>query len=114
MIGIDLTRISRFEKIDLVRLGKKLGHELKSTKEAAKIWACLEALTKAEGKRFDPKKIQIVFKTGCAPIAKPFPKAVQDDPVALDFEEELSGEYVLSLTHEGDYIAVVAIKRDNK
>jgi len=56
MIGLDLTRISRFENIDLKRLGAKLGHDLDSPKTAAKIWAVYEALTKAEGRKINPKK----------------------------------------------------------
>lgn len=110
MIGIDLTRISRFEKIDLKRLGEKLGHELDSPKTAAKVWAIYEALTKAEGRKINPRKIKIVFKIACAPEVK----SIAEDPIALNFENELSGDYILSLTHEGDYVAVVALKKDKK
>jgi phosphopantetheinyl transferase (holo-ACP synthase) len=110
MIGIDLTRISRFEKIDLKRLGEKLGHELDSPKTAAKIWAIYEALTKAEGKQINPKKIKIVFKVACAPTVE----CIAEDPIAVNTHNELSGDYVLSLTHEGDYVAVVALKKERK
>ena len=109
MIGIDLTRISRFEKIDLKRLGDKLGHELDTPKTAAKVWAIYEALTKAEGKKINPKKIKIIFKMACAPIVQNI-----DSPKIFYLEKELSGEYIISLTHEGDYIAVVALKKDLK
>lgn len=106
MIGIDLTRISRFEKIDLKRLGGKLGHELDTPKTAAKVWAIYEALTKAEGKKINPRKLKIVFKMACAPTVQNI-----DSPKVFNPEKELSGEYIISLTHEGDYIAVVALKR---
>jgi phosphopantetheinyl transferase (holo-ACP synthase) len=108
MIGIDLTRISRFEKIDLKRLGDKLGHELDSPKTAAKVWAIYEALTKAEGKKINPKNIKIFFKIACAPSVQNI-----DTPKVLNANKELSGDYILSLTHEGDYVAVVALKRKN-
>ena len=110
MIGIDLTRISRFEKIDLKRLGQKLGHELDSPKTAAKVWAIYEALTKAEGRPINPKKIKIIFKLACAPTVQ----CIAEDPIALNMQNELSGDYTLSLTHEGDYVAVVALKRERK
>jgi phosphopantetheinyl transferase (holo-ACP synthase) len=103
MIGIDLTRISRFENIDLQRLSDKLGQNMHTPMEAAKVWACLEALTKAEGKKFNAKNIKLVFKTGCAPV-------VEDKNINVDKNQELSSNYTLSLTHEGDYIAVVAIR----
>jgi phosphopantetheinyl transferase (holo-ACP synthase) len=107
MIGIDLTRISRFEKIDLKRLGDKLGHELDSPRTAAKIWATYEALIKAEGRKINPKKIKITFERGCAPTVHSIAS-----PQVWNLENELSGDYILSLTHEGDYIAVVALKRN--
>lgn len=107
MIGIDLTRISRFEKIDLTRLGKMLGHEMKTPIEAAKIWACYEALTKAEGKKINLKKINLIFAKGCSPTATV-------SPFVFDSENVLSGEYIISLTHEGDYVAVVALRKDRK
>ena len=80
MIGIDLTRISRFEKIDLKRLGEKLGHELDSPKTAAKVWACLEALTKAEGKKFNPKKIKLIFNVACTPTVS----SVEPNPLVFN------------------------------
>lgn len=107
MIGIDLTRISRFENIDLERLGKKLGHKLDSPKTAAKIWATVEALIKAEGRRFNPTKINITFERACAPTVHNL-----DTPQVLNHQKELSGEYILSLTHEGDYVAVVALRKN--
>ena len=97
MIGIDLTKISRFERINLNRLGHKLGHKLDDVNSAAKTWACLEAITKAEQKRINPKKLKLVFERN-----KP--------PIVLDPSNTLSGTYVLSLTHEDGYVAAVALR----
>ena len=99
MIGIDLTKISRFNRFDLSILGKRLGQSLDSTTSAAKVWACLEAVTKAEQKKIDPKKIKLVFEKN-----KP--------PVILDPTNSLSGEYIISITHEDDYVAVVALRKN--
>jgi phosphopantetheinyl transferase (holo-ACP synthase) len=107
MIGVDLTRITRFEKIDLTRLGKKLGHTLDSPRTAAKIWACLEAITKAEGRKINARNIQILFPRGCAPTV-----TNKDFPVAYNPNGELTGDYTLSLSHEGDYVIVVALKKE--
>lgn len=97
MIGIDLTKISRFDRFDLDKLGNKLGQTLDNTVSAAKVWACLEAITKAEQKRINPKKLKLVFEQN-----KP--------PTVLDPSNILSGRYVLSLTHEDGYVAAVALR----
>ena len=97
MIGIDLTKISRFDRFDLNKLGNKLGQRLDNTVSAAKVWACLEAITKAEQKRINPKKLKLVFEQN-----KP--------PIVLDPSNTLSGNYVLSLTHEDGYVAAVALR----
>ena len=97
MIGIDLTKISRFDRINLNKLGHKLGHKLDDSTSAAKTWACLEAITKAEQKRINPKKLKLVFERN-----KP--------PIVLDPSNTLSGTYVLSLTHEVGYVAAVALR----
>jgi phosphopantetheinyl transferase (holo-ACP synthase) len=99
MIGIDLTRISRFESINLDRFGKKIGHQLDSPKTAAKTWACLEAITKAEGKSFGFSKIKIMF-----------PK--NNRPTVVDTSKVLSGNYILSLSHEGDYVTAIALRQE--
>ena len=99
MIGIDLTKISRFDRVDLNRLGNKLGQTLDDTVSAAKVWACLEAITKAEQHKINPKNLKLVFERN-----KP--------PVVLDPNKTLSGEYVLSLTHEDDYVVAVAFKKN--
>ena len=99
MIGIDLTKISRFNSINLDRLGNKLGHKLDSSLSAAKTWACLEAITKAEQHKISPKNLKLVFERN-----KP--------PVVLDPNSTLSGEYVLSLTHEDGYVVAVAFRKN--
>jgi phosphopantetheinyl transferase (holo-ACP synthase) len=97
MIGIDATSISRFNNIDLKKLGKKLGAELTSSKHAAKTWACLEAIYKASPTKFHFKDIQITFKEKCP-------------PEIIDVNNVLGSRYVLSLTHEKDLCIAVAIK----
>ena len=99
MIGIDLTKISRFDRFDLNRLGNKLGQTLDDTVSAAKVWACLEAITKAEQHKINPKNLKLVFERN-----KP--------PVVLDPNKTLSGEYVLSLTHEDGYVVAVAFRKN--
>jgi len=99
MIGIDLTKISRFNSINLDRLGNKLGHKLNDPVSAAKTWACLEAITKAEQHKISPKNLKLVFERN-----KP--------PVVLDPNSTLSGEYVLSLTHEDGYVVAVAFRKN--
>ena len=99
MIGIDLTKISRFDRIDLDRLGNKLGQKLDDSISAAKTWACLEAIAKAETTGIRPKKLQLIFERN-----KP--------PVVLDPNNTLSGEYVLSLTHEDGYVVAVSFRKN--
>jgi phosphopantetheinyl transferase (holo-ACP synthase) len=99
MIGIDLTKISRFDRINLNKLGHKLGHKLDDSTSAAKTWACLEAITKAEQHKINPKNLKLVFEKN-----KP--------PVVLDPNNTLSGEYVLSLTHEDGYVVAVAFRKN--
>ena len=97
MIGIDLTRISRFEFMKLDRLGERLGQSLDTPRTAAKVWCCLESLIKAKGSRFNFKKIKLIFDPNQRPSI--------EDP-----ENVLEGTYILSLSHEGDLISAVAIK----
>jgi phosphopantetheinyl transferase (holo-ACP synthase) len=99
MIGIDLTKISRFDRIDLDRLGNKLGHKFNDSISAAKTWACLEAITKAEQHRINSKNLKLIFERN-----KP--------PIVLDPNNTLSGEYVLSLTHEDGYVVAVAFRKN--
>lgn len=97
MIGIDLTRVSRFESMNLTRLGKFLGHNLDTPKTAAKVWACLEALVKAEGRKLNFKEFQLIFESNQRPRI--------EDP-----NQVLSGNYLLSISHEGDLVTAVALR----
>lgn len=98
MIGIDLTKISRFQQMKtLDKLIKKLNVDGTDAVAAAKTWACMEALVKAEGKSFDYGKIEIKF---------PFNSA----PIVVDNERVLQYNYVLSLSHEDDTVAAVAMR----
>jgi phosphopantetheinyl transferase (holo-ACP synthase) len=98
MIGIDLTKISRFERMkDLPRFAKKLNITSTSAITVAKTWACLEALVKAEGKPFDFNMIQIEFPKNSA-------------PKLVDVHSILSHSYALSLSHDGDLVVAVAIR----
>jgi phosphopantetheinyl transferase (holo-ACP synthase) len=97
MIGVDAVTISRFDNIDLKKLGKKLGVELTSPKHAAKTWACLEAIYKASPTKFYFKDIKIAFKEKCP-------------PEIIDVKNVLGSKYILSLTHEKDLCIAVAIK----
>ena len=99
MIGIDLTTISRFESVDLEWFSKRLGQTLETPRHAAKVWCCLEALIKAKGSRFDFKKIKLIFDVGQPPRVE-------------DVDNILGGQYVLSLSHEGDLVTAVALRKD--
>lgn len=100
MIGIDLTRISRFQKMDLQQLSRHLGQECNDATTAAKIWACRESIIKAENHNYPTNKIKIIFKKNHPPIVS--------DP-----DHVLQGPYMLSLSHEGDYLIAVALRAKN-
>lgn len=100
MIGIDVTTISRFDNINLNRLGKKLGVELKTSKDAAKTWACLEALYKASSVKFYFSEVCILFNNNSS-------------PTIVDQKNVLGAKYILSLTHENDICIAVAIRDPN-
>lgn len=97
MIGIDVTTISRFEQMDLEKLGDKLGKDFSSPKHAAKVWACYESLLKAVGHTLDIKKLDFGFPSNQRPIVL--------DPYGI-----LGGIYELSLSHEGDLLVAICIK----
>jgi len=101
MIGIDIVTISRFNQIDLTRLGIKLEKNFTSPLDAAKTWACLEALYKASSIKFRFKDIQLLFDKN-----KP--------PVVIDRNNVLKSRYILSLTHEKDICIAVAVKDLNE
>jgi len=98
MIGIDLVDLTRFETT--TRLSRYLSRfcvDGNTPLAAAKTWACLEAITKAEDRPFDPTQIQIRFPKGQRPIVQ--------DP-----NHVLSGNYVLGLSHESQMVIAVAIR----
>lgn len=93
MIGIDITSISRFKRISsrLPRLGKRFNASWSTPKEAAKWWACHEAVIKCLGSPPDWNDTQILFKSGSAP------EFVGEQQIAL------------SLSHEGDHVIAIAV-----
>lgn len=98
MIGIDITRISRFTK-DISRYNKVFGTSFDNKKDLAKFWACYEALIKASNIYFKPNEISIVFLPRTAPSL-------------LDKQKVLNGEYCLSISHDGDIVAAVAVLKE--
>lgn len=91
MIGIDSTRISRWQNMSdkkLKRFSTLLQQETHEPLTIAKAWACSEAIYKAIG--YTPSGV-IEF-----PKKKP--------PVFIG-EEKI----VLSLTHEGDFVIAIAL-----
>lgn len=98
MVGIDITRISRFRSMsNLPRFLSRFNVDGTSPVAAAKTWACLEALFKAKGTTFGFGKIRIEFPKNSAP------KIIDPDNV-------LDGVYHLSLSHEDDLVVAVALK----
>lgn len=96
-LGIDLTDICRFEQSShLPKYVKRFHVEKNSALAAAKTWACLEALIKAEPESFDPTDIQI-----CFPPNAP--------PVVIDSKNTLKYDYLLSISHEGSMVVAVAL-----
>ena len=98
MIGIDITKISRFKDMrSLPRLVSRLNMSGDSPLVAAKTWACLEALVKAEGKAYDYSAIKIEFPINSA-------------PKIIDIHGTLEHQYVLTLSHEDDIVVAVAMR----
>ncbi len=97
MIGIDITRISRFESMlcRLSRLGERFNTSWASPLEAAKWWACHEAVIKCLGTPPDWSSSKIVFEPRSAP------KYIGDRQISL------------SLSHEGDHVIAVAVLNPN-
>jgi phosphopantetheinyl transferase (holo-ACP synthase) len=99
MIGIDLTRFSRFKSMPpqrLDKIGKKFNTEFLTYKDAAKWWACHEAVIKCLGCAPDWKTTKITFPNNQSPAY-------------------LGNENIkLSISHEGDYIAAIAFLVPNK
>jgi phosphopantetheinyl transferase (holo-ACP synthase) len=102
MIGIDITRISRFEKMNnLKHFLTKFSVDGTTPIAAAKTWACIEALVKARGTPFKFNQIKIEF---------PFNSA----PKIIDPDNVLGGKYHLTLSHEDDLVVAVALRIQNE
>jgi phosphopantetheinyl transferase (holo-ACP synthase) len=98
MVGIDITRISRFRSMNnLPRFISKFNVDGTTPIAAAKTWACLESLFKAKGTSFGFTNIRIEFPKNSAP------RIVDPDNV-------LDGTYHLTLSHEDDLVVAVALK----
>jgi len=97
MIGIDITRISRFRSMNhFGRFLDKFNVDGSTPVAAAKTWACLEAIVKARGTSFKFSQVRIEFPANAAP------KVVDPDNI-------LGGTYHLSLSHEDDLVVAVAM-----
>ena len=97
MIGIDITRISRFEKMALLpKFLKRFNVDGDTALAAAKTWACLEALYKAEGGGIGPTQVRVVFPKNSA-------------PKIVDLENTLKYNYTMTISHEDDLVVAVAL-----
>ncbi len=100
MIGIDITRISRFRSMNnLDRFLEKFNVDGKDPVAAAKTWACMESLVKANGSPFAFSKVRVLFPENSAPEIS--------DP-----ENILGSKYSLSLSHEDDLVVAVAVRTE--
>lgn len=81
----------------LPRFVQRLNISEESPLVAAKTWACLEALVKAEGRAYDYSAIRIEFPINSA-------------PKIIDMHGTLTHQYVLSLAHEDDIVVAVAMR----
>ena len=98
MIGIDLVDSKRFETTaKLSRFLERFHADGSTPMIMAKTWACIEAITKAEDKPFDPTQIRIRFPAHQRPIV--------EDP-----DHVLSSSYVLSVSHENKMVIAVAVR----
>jgi len=98
MLGVDLVDLTRFETTSrLQRFCERFQVDGNTAMAAAKTWACLEAIVKAEDQPFEPTRISIRF-----------PK--HQRPEVYDPDQVLSGSYVLSVSHQGQMIIAVALR----
>lgn len=98
MIGIDITKISRFERMEnFDRFLTRFAVDGNTAVAAAKTWACIEALIKARGESFKFNQIKITF---------PY----NSSPQIIDHSNVLGGKYHLTLSHEDDLVVAVAIR----
>jgi phosphopantetheinyl transferase (holo-ACP synthase) len=98
MIGVDLVDSTRFETTaKLSRFLERFHADGSTPMVMAKTWACIEAITKAEDKPFNPTQIRIRFP--------PHQRPIVEDP-----NHVLSSSYVLSVSHENKMVIAVAIR----
>lgn len=98
MIGIDITRISRFNHPKMLdHVLKKFNVDGDTPIAAAKTWACFESIVKAKGEPFKFGQMRVLFPEHSAPQIS--------DP-----DNVLGGKYQLTLSHEGDMVVAVAIR----
>lgn len=96
MIGIDITRISRFEKMEnLESFIKRFNVDGTTALAAAKTWACLEAVYKAEGGGVTSDQVRVLFPANAA-------------PKIVDVNNTLKYNYTMTLSHEDDLVVAVA------
>ncbi len=96
MIGIDITRISRFEKMsNLEQFIKRFNVDGTTALAAAKTWACLEAVYKAEGGGVTSDQVRVLFQQNSA-------------PKIVDINNTLKYNYTITLSHEDDLVVAVA------
>lgn len=98
MIGVDITKISRFDVNRIESYNRKFGTSYTDIKDVAKFWACYESIVKAEGKPFPYNSITIDFPKNQAPKVH-------------NVKNVLSGEYFLTLSHEDDMIVAFALRK---
>lgn len=96
MIGIDITKISRFEKMpNLESFIKRFSVDGTTAIAAAKTWACLEAVYKAEGGGVTSDQVRVLFPQNSA-------------PKIVDVNNTLKYNYTITLSHEDDLVVAVA------
>jgi phosphopantetheinyl transferase (holo-ACP synthase) len=96
-IGIDLTDSARFESSrHLKKFISKFRVNGNTAKDAAKTWACIEAIVKAEPTAFTPTDITVEFPKNRAPRL-------------IDHKNVLKYQYQLSVSHEKTIIIAVAL-----
>jgi phosphopantetheinyl transferase (holo-ACP synthase) len=100
VIGIDLVDIDRFRSSKhLDKFIKRFNVDGNTADAAAKAWACLEAVIKAEPNTFTPTDIRIIFPNNSAPIV-------------IDANNVLTHHYHLSVSHEKSLVVAVALGKE--
>ena len=96
-LGVDISDIKRFSNSrHLSKFIKRFHVSGNTAKDAAKTWACLESIIKAEPGVFDPTDIVIEFPKNASPTVH--------DP-----KQVLKYHYQLSVSHERALVIAVAL-----